>query len=76
MDLYHYLLLALLYALCGNLYTLTYCLIFKPAAADATIGILILAWPLVIVLDVLLAITQAFGKTTKALYEKLKNTGI
>lgn len=75
MSWYHATGIIIGYALCGNLYALTYVLVFKPQAAEAMLGFYIVAWPLLIVLDILLAIVSAFGKTAKVIYAKMKLTG-
>lgn len=72
MTVFQWLLIGSLFLLSGNLYAVSYVLIFKPLPADATLGIYILAWPLLVVLDVVLSIAQAFGKSTKVLYGKVK----
>lgn len=64
--------LALVYCLCGLLYGLVYVLTFKPEAQNAVIGLQVLFWPAMIVLEIILAVAAQFGAVTAAIAERMK----
>jgi uncharacterized membrane protein len=69
----NYLLIALcvlLYLLSGVIFCVAYIWNFRTEAASARLGLLALFWPLMLVVDFVLSIAEAFGKATKKLAER------
>jgi len=71
MTIYQWALLIILYLLGGQLFSLTYLINYKPDERSAWLGLMGLAWPLFLVIDVILQIAGGFGLTSKIILQKI-----
>ena len=66
------LLAALLYFLIGVILLLCYLLAFRPEKNDVQIGLIVLFWPIVLIIDLVLAIAMQFGIFTRKLASRFR----
>ena len=71
MNFFQWALLGLLYALCGLMYCFIYLMVVDREEENIWIGIMATLWPLYIVLDILLQLVASFGKSYRAISNRV-----
>ncbi len=71
MTIYQWALLGMLYLLGGQIFSLCYLINYKPDERSAWLGLMGLAWPVFLVLDILFQIAGGFGLTSKIILQKI-----
>lgn len=71
MELWHWILFGLLYLLIGSIFTLNYILNYKPADRTAKLGLFLVGWVLVALIDILLDMVKPLGGKIKTLSNKM-----
>lgn len=64
--------LSLGYLAIGHIYSLLYVLVYRPDGTDAQVGLMVLAWPIFIVSEVVLGIASQFGKVVALLSDRIR----
>jgi len=72
MELLLYVLDVLLYCLIGSLFLVAYILVMNPPKQATTLGLIMLFWPLVLLLEAVLLLGSGFGHIGIALSNRLK----
>ena len=72
MQWFDWIYLSLGYLATGHIYGLLYILVYRPSAPDSQVGLMVLAWPIFILVEVVLGIASQFGKVTKLVSERIK----
>jgi len=71
MSFFQWALLVLLYLLCGLLYCFIYLLAIDRDEGNVMVGIMAMLWPLYIVLDIVLQVAASFGKSYRAISNRV-----
>ena len=71
MNFFQWTLLGLLYLLCGLLYCFIYLLAIDRDETNIWVGIMATMWPLYIVLDIVLQFVASFGKSYRAISNRV-----
>ena len=62
----------LIYLFAGILFLLCYLLALKPASKDVQLGLIAMFWPVVLLIDIGLALSTHLGATGRALHSRFK----
>ena len=71
MTFFQWTLSVLLYLLSGLMYSFIYIIIYDADETEVWLGIMATLWPLYIVLDILLTIAGGFGKSYRAIANRV-----
>lgn len=56
---------ALLYLLCGQIFSLCYMFAYRPDTGTAMLGVMGLFWIFILLFDLIMSVAGGFGKVTK-----------